>query len=403
MTAGASAAALAADQYNQEGLQSRWDGIYAVVSADYQSGCDLLPSLYEQVNDSYSLPVTPAYVDATQDSIYSLVDAMHGVEPDLVGTSCLAQSEPTVIGEQAPVAVAAGATTVSPGEQRLSSAKVRDGAAASAALYEALTAASKSHTVLAAQVTQAQWHEAKAGYASAAQALNKSVESGKALTEKSVSDVALRKALQSHLDEAGVLLEAERPEATSDIDAATADLKETKTHLDDAATKVEESHQAWQAEQERIAAEKARAAATPSQSTSSGVHFANTGSSSSPSAGSSAASSGSNYTLYASNCADTWNAQSCVDGSSISYIDFSPWGGPQWVGGHNTGASGVIANFQAGDIVTVSGSSAAGTYRISGSSWIPKVSGQSASSLGGGFAFQTCVGNQMRLVWASRI
>lgn len=110
------------------------------------------------------------------------------------------------------------------------------------------------------------------------------------------------------------------------------------------------------------------------------------------------------WNISVQNCTeDPYSAQNCVNSSAITYIDFSPYNGPQWVGGHNTGSAGVILSFQVGDIINVSGSSAAGTYRVTGESWVPKANGIDVGSLGQGFAFQTCSGSQMRLVWATRI
>lgn len=109
------------------------------------------------------------------------------------------------------------------------------------------------------------------------------------------------------------------------------------------------------------------------------------------------------YTLYASTCSDADQGQACVDSTSVTYIDFSPWDGPQWVGGHRGGEAGVILNFNPGDVVTVVGSAAAGTYQITGAQWVPKTHGIDVSTVGQGFAFQTCSDTQMRIVWATRI
>ena len=170
--------------------------------------------------------------------------------------------------------------------------------------------------------------------------------------------------------------------------------------------------EAAQREAERLAALRASQASATSNSgtrvatnNGSGYTTSNSGSNgtttSKPSAPS-ASNSGNTWHLSVSACPDAWNGQSCVDGYGVTAIDFSPWGGPYWIGGHTGGAAGQILNFQVGDTVVVSGAGA-GTYRVTGSTWIPKVAGQSASQFGTGFAFQTCSGNQMRLVFATRI
>ena len=187
-------------------------------------------------------------------------------------------------------------------------------------------------------------------------------------------------------------------------------IQRTQNHLDALDAGVAAVDADVQSRENRLAEEakqaKAASLAQASQASRSGGTSATTGGSYSGSKSESSNSKGGSQTYYlsASMCADAWNAAGCVDGYGVTAVDFSPWGGPYWIGGHSSGSAGVIANFQVGDVVVVSGAGA-GTYKVTGSTWVPKPteSETPASSLGKGFAFQTCVGNRMRVVYASRI
>ena len=97
------------------------------------------------------------------------------------------------------------------------------------------------------------------------------------------------------------------------------------------------------------------------------------------------------------------DGQACVDAGGVSYKDYRSYGGPQWIGGHNYGSAGSILNYQIGDTITVGGSSAAGTYRITGDQWVSK-DGHCVDEFGTGYVFQTCGdGDSMRLVHAEKI
>lgn len=119
----------------------------------------------------------------------------------------------------------------------------------------------------------------------------------------------------------------------------------------------------------------------------------------------SADSSAPSYnTYYVSSvyCGDYINAQGCVDSYSFTTVDYSSVGGPFWIGGHNHGPAGIINNFNVGDHVVVSGSGA-GTYRITGFTYIPKGSGTDVRNFGGSIVFQTCTSTNMRVAYAERI
>lgn len=168
------------------------------------------------------------------------------------------------------------------------------------------------------------------------------------------------------------------------------------------ATKVAAQHSAWEAEQAALAAQRAAEAAAAQAATQDTSAQQATGSSTAtagaPQAGS--GSSGSaDYTLYVGGyCADGAScAQSAVDSSPLAYIDYPGWGFSE-IAGHNYGAGGVIASFRPGATVRVNGNGG-GLYRITGLSYVAK----GASIPGGGFVFQTCVGSQMVLAWATKI
>lgn len=233
-----------------------------------------------------------------------------------------------------------------------------------------------------------------------------------AASDGKVDDETSRTALKTAADRVEELL-AQEPEHRLETYALAEEVTEQAGGLEDGREQVAQAVQAREKrlEEARKEAERLAAIRATSPRSASSAAAVSTRSSAAPAAASStssatpaapAAPAARTWTLNASYCADPFAAQSCVDSYGVSYVDFSPWGGPRWIGGHNGGAAGVILNFQPGDIVTVYGSGA-GTYRITGSTWIPRVTGQGVSSLGGGVAFQTCSGSQMRLVYAVRI
>ena len=103
------------------------------------------------------------------------------------------------------------------------------------------------------------------------------------------------------------------------------------------------------------------------------------------------------YVLEATDCPDPWGAQRCVDSQDVVATDFSPWGGPVWVGGHTKGSAVVILNLEPGNTVAINGSVADGSYLVTGSRWIPR-SPIPSSDLGEGVVLQVCKGNSMRVV-----
>lgn len=107
------------------------------------------------------------------------------------------------------------------------------------------------------------------------------------------------------------------------------------------------------------------------------------------------------YTLSPVECEDAWDAQNCINSLNVSFIDFTPWDGPQWVGGHNAGEGNIIADFRVGDTVKVAGTPAEGTYRVLSREFI--TSGTKSSNVGPGFVFQTSIDDKPILVRAEKI
>lgn len=234
--------------------------------------------------------------------------------------------------------------------------------------------------------------------------LEETVSKGKDLlesTKEKVNDNQTRKDLNEEIVSAEDLL---------DLNVNTYSLKirhydELASHekaLIESMAKVQESHDAWNKQKEEEA-QAARIAAEQAAQAAQTVNSYNTSSSSGTTTQlSGGGSSTPTHYISASQCSDPWQAQSCVDGYSITATDFSPWGGPYWIGGHSGGSAGQFLSWNVGDKVEVSGAGA-GTYQITSVSWVPKVAGQQASSLGAGFAFQTCSGNQMKVLYATRV
>ena len=109
---------------------------------------------------------------------------------------------------------------------------------------------------------------------------------------------------------------------------------------------------------------------------------------------------GPDYTLYVPGfCGEESCVQSSVDSTSIALISI-PWAGLTLVAGHSYGPAGIVANFTPGDTVRVDGN-AAGLYRVTSTMSVPY--GTNSSQIPSGFAFQTCVGNMLYLVYATQI
>ncbi len=109
------------------------------------------------------------------------------------------------------------------------------------------------------------------------------------------------------------------------------------------------------------------------------------------------------YSLNADGyCGSTSCIQSSVDRSNLSYIDYRKMGvNLQVFAGHNYKSSGVtIAKLRTGDTVKVSGNGS-GTYKVTRIVEVAK--GSSTAAVPKGVAFQTCVGNKLRLVYVSKV
>lgn len=153
-------------------------------------------------------------------------------------------------------------------------------------------------------------------------------------------------------------------------------------------------------------AERAQSYASNSETRSGGSSGSSTGSSGSrqssgnASAPAASAAAGATWSLTADGyCADWGCIQSSVDSSGAAYIIY-PNTGLVEIAGHNYGPAGIIARFNVGDTVQVYGNGA-GLYRVTGIVWTFK--GASTSDVPAGFAFQTCVGSQMKLAYATKI
>lgn len=243
-------------------------------------------------------------------------------------------------------------------------------------------------------ITAERYRLALESYDGAVTALTKTISAANEAKNLAVGDELLSD-LSEKLEKAETVIVEEPPENITDLEGLTNSIAEVNEELEASVKKVNsewEQLEAERLERERLEAEEAVAAEEVSYDSSSYENsYSDTGEGS---------NSGrvSNWTLYVSNC--NGDAQYCVDTSSVTYVDYSDLG-LHWIGGHNYGPAGVIADFEVGDIVTVSGSSAAGTYRVTGSIYVPK--GTSPASVPKGFAFQTCVGDQLYLVYGTRI
>lgn len=112
------------------------------------------------------------------------------------------------------------------------------------------------------------------------------------------------------------------------------------------------------------------------------------------------AGSGADYSLSVSGyCGEVSCVQKSVDSSSLAYIHI-PGTGLTLIAGHRNGAAGVIGKFQVGDTIRVTGNGA-GLYRITGLRTVAR--GTSSNQVPAGLAFQTCVGSQLRLAYATKI
>lgn len=251
----------------------------------------------------------------------------------------------------------------------------------------------------------------------ASEKLKKTTEKAETVHEESegrVDDKTSRKKLSKQIKVSEELLKVEVRDVSLDSLDKKGELREElKDAEDNLSKKTDKVVKEVKKRDERLAREAAaraaaaRAAAARSQGgyTGSGGGYAGSGQTYSSGRGYSAPSpqggggyAGSNWSFSASNCADPMNGQGCVDSGGVTSIDYSASGGPQWIGGHSSGSAGAINNFKTGDTVSVNGS----TYKITGSTYIPKKAGQSPSSLGTGTVFQTCAGDKMKVVYAEK-
>lgn len=181
--------------------------------------------------------------------------------------------------------------------------------------------------------------------------------------------------------------------------------KET-ARIEEEKRKAEEERQRREAE---AAAQAAREAASRAQSSASSSSNNYSGSSKTSGNVSNNTSSGqaatpaapsANWSLSVSGyCADWSCIQSSVDSNGAAYIVY-PGTGLVEIAGHNYGSAGIIANFQPGQTVSITGNGA-GLYQITGVVWTFK--GATTADVPAGFAFQTCVGSQMKLAYATKI
>lgn len=197
-----------------------------------------------------------------------------------------------------------------------------------------------------------------------------------------------------------------------EIHQQTAAVKSVKTVADDAVKKIEkavsdetarkaaEAAAAKKRAEEEAAAAARSAASSASQSvstsTSSSTSTQSTDSYSPVSGDVGTAVPGATYYMYVSGyCGNSGCAQSAVDNNVLAYIDFGT--GLYEIAGH---VNSQISSLNVGNTVRVTGSGA-GLYRVTSIVWTFK--GATTSDVPSGFAFQTCVGSQMKLAYAQRI
>ena len=199
-----------------------------------------------------------------------------------------------------------------------------------------------------------------------------------------------------------------------EIHQQTAAVKSVKTVADDAVKKIEKAvadeteRKAAEAAAAKKRAEEAAAAArsaasaasqsaSTSSSTTSSTRTTQSTDSYSPVSGDvGTAVPGATYYMYVSGyCGNSGCAQSAVDNNVLAYIDFGT--GLYEIAGH---VNSQISSLNVGNTVRVTGSGA-GLYQVTSIVWTFK--GATTSDVPSGFAFQTCVGSQMKLAYAQRI
>lgn len=199
-----------------------------------------------------------------------------------------------------------------------------------------------------------------------------------------------------------------------EIHEQTAAVKSVKDDADDAVTKIEKAVADETARKAAadIAAKKAEEAAAAARAASASPSAQSSQSSASESASASESQStdsyspgsgdagesvpGATYYMYVSGyCGDSGCAQSAVDNNALAYIDYGT--GLYEIAGH---VNSQISSLNVGNTVRVTGSGA-GLYQVTSIVWTFK--GASTSDVPSGFAFQTCVGSQMKLAYAQRI
>lgn len=201
-----------------------------------------------------------------------------------------------------------------------------------------------------------------------------------------------------------------------EIHQQTAAVKSVKDDADDAVTKIEKAVADETARKAAadIAAKKSEEAAAAAARAAASASASASESQSSPSASESPSASqstdsyspgsedagesvpGATYYMYVSGyCGNSGCAQSAVDNNVLAYIDYGS--GLSEIAGH---VNSQISSLNVGNTVRVTGSGA-GLYQVTSIVWTFK--GASTSDVPSGFAFQTCVGSQMKLAYAQRI
>jgi hypothetical protein len=178
----------------------------------------------------------------------------------------------------------------------------------------------------------------------------------------------------------------------ADLEAKAASLSKAADKLSAATKPVSDAHEVYLAEQaqaEALTRQQAEQAVAAAQSQGSSVsELTSQGYSYSP-------STGEWYLDVGGYCGEGGNcAQAAVDGNDVARIDYPGYGFSE-IAGHNYGSAGQIAGYSVGDVVHAGGA----TYRITGIQYLPKGSNVPHA----GFAFQTCVGDQLMLAWAEQI
>ena len=179
------------------------------------------------------------------------------------------------------------------------------------------------------------------------------------------------------------------------------EVEEIEEQIEEAITNTQNSMNEWEAEQEE-ARRQEEAARLEREEQLYAISWDNSGGQSPTATSSENGAEPQVHYVSSSSCSDPFAAEQCLDGQGIKTIDFTPWGGPIWIGGHRYGAAGDFASYQVGDTVIVSGAGA-GTYQITNISLLSKETGIQANSLGGGYAFQTCTSDHRRVLHAIKV